>query len=74
MMRKKIEVYADWQPAYMGDQIPMERYYFDTLLEARPKINELRKTACGIRVSEMVVIEEYVWGKKKKTKQNEQEG
>jgi len=65
----RIEVYADWQPGYMGESVRREYYYFDTLDdEAREKIDKLRKTACTIRVSEFTVLEEYTWGKKKKVK------
>jgi len=66
---KRIEVYADWQPGYMGDEIPTERKSFATLEEARPTIDKWRKTACTVIVSEVEdpkVMEKYVWGKKKK--------
>jgi hypothetical protein len=65
---KKIEVYADWQPGYMGERIPTRRKYFFTLEEAKPTIDEWRKTACTVRVSEVEVMKEYTWGKKKKVK------
>lgn len=64
----RIEVYADWQPGYMGEPAPTKYYYFDTLDEAKEIIDKLRKTACTIIVSEFTVLEEYTWGKKKKVK------
>jgi hypothetical protein len=62
----QIEIYANWQPGYMGERIPTKQYHFDTLDEARETIDKLRKTACTIIVSEFTVLEEYTWGKKKK--------
>jgi hypothetical protein len=64
----KIEVYADWQPGYMGERVPTEIHVFDTLEKARPTIDKLRLTACTVVVSEFIVLEEYTWGKKKKVK------
>ena len=65
-----IRVYADWQPGYMGDAIPVKRKDFKTMEEAEPTIKEWRKTACTVRVSEFeeTVIATYIWGKKKKVK------
>ena len=69
---KQIVVYADWQPGYMGERIPTEKEYFDTLEEARPMINKLRKTAHTVIVSEVEVevMEKYILGKKKKKIRN----
>jgi hypothetical protein len=64
----RIEVYADWQPGYMGEPAPIKRQYFDTLDEARETIDKLRETACTVRVSEFTVLEEYTWGKRKRKK------
>jgi hypothetical protein len=64
----KIEVYADWQPGYMGEQAPTKTYTFDTLEEARPTIDKLCLTACTVIVSEFTILEEYTWGKKSKVK------
>ena len=70
---KQIVVYADWQPGYMGEGIPTEKEYFNTLEEARPTINKWRKSACTVVVSEVEVevMEKYVWGKKKKVKEGD---
>jgi hypothetical protein len=70
-MVNKIEVYADWQPGYMGEPAPTERYYFKTLEDARTTIGKLRETACTVRVKEFVLLEEYIWGKKRKLKERE---
>jgi hypothetical protein len=66
---KRIEVYADWQPGYMGEETPTDRAYFNTLKKARPTIDRWRKTACTVIVSEVEVLEEYTWGKKEEAKE-----
>ena len=70
----RIEVYADWQPGYMGERIPTKRKYFTTLDEATPTIDKWRKTACTIVVSKTEIIETYNWGKKKRAKTPKQNG
>jgi hypothetical protein len=63
-----IRVYADWQPGYMGERIPVEQEDFDTMDEAKPTIKKWRETACNVIVSEFEEkrIAKYVWGKKVK--------
>ena len=69
---KRIEVYADWQPAYMESPTPTDKKYFATLEEATPTIDKWRKTACTITVSEVEVVETYIWGKKKTARKSRQ--
>lgn len=63
-----IRVYADWQPGYMGDIIPVNQEDFKTIEEATPTIKKWRKTACTVKVLEVEekIIATYVWGKKVK--------
>ena len=61
-----IHVYADWQPGYMGDSIPVMQADFKDMEEAKLTIKKWRKTACTVIVSEIEerVIATYIWGKK----------
>lgn len=63
-----IRVCADWQPGYMGEEIPTKQKDFDTLGEAEPIIILWRKTACNVVVSEFKekIIATYTWGKLQK--------
>ena len=63
-----IRVHADWQPGYMGEPIHTETFDFKTMKDAEPTIEEWRKTACTVIVSEFEekLIAKYVWGKKAK--------
>jgi hypothetical protein len=65
-----IRVYADWQPGYMGERIPVEQEDFKTLEDAEKTIEKWRETACTVIVSEFEekIIAKYIWGKKKKVK------
>jgi len=65
-----IRVYADWQPGYMGDNIPIKQKDFDTMAEAEPTIILWRKTACTVVVSEFEekIIATYTWGKSKRVR------
>ena len=63
-----IRVYADWQPGYMGDEIPTKQFDFKTMEAAEPTIKKWRESACTVIVSdfEEKVLAKYVWGKKVK--------
>jgi hypothetical protein len=65
-----IRVYADWQPGYMGERIPVKQEDFKTIEEATPTIKKWKETACTVRVMkvEEEIIAKYVWGKIKKEK------
>jgi len=63
-----IRIYADWQPGYMGEKVPTKTFIFKTIEDAQPTIDEWRKTACNVIVSEFEekIIIKYAWGKKVK--------
>ena len=64
-----IRVYADWQPGYMGEEVPIKQQDFPTIEDAKPTIKAWRKTACTVIVSEYGEkrIAKYIWGKKKRS-------
>jgi hypothetical protein len=64
-----IRVYADWQPGYMGDEIPEKTKNFKTMDDAELTIKQWKETACTVIVSEFeeTIIAKYIWGKRVKS-------